>query len=165
MDGVIVDLLNPLLQLLGLNELPGFYANRGFSDLTGAQLWGGTDADWWANLPWTQDGKEIVKICENAVGPENVIICTTPANWFGSAEGKLCWIANNLPDYNRRFILTTHKAACANAHTLLIDDNEDNIRDFKEAGGATLLCPRYWNVLKGRKAPFYLQTQIEDMIQ
>ncbi len=162
MDGVIVDLHSTVMARLGLTDLSAF--NRGCLPHSDEELWSGTDAHWWLNLPWMADGKEIVAICEEAVGPENVVICSTPANWVGSAEGKLFWLHRNMPSYAQRFILTPNKSWCANGRTLLIDDREDNVSGFHQAGGASLLCPRPWNALNDCTAVDYLRCRIKEML-
>lgn len=163
MDGVIVDLHAAVVKRLGIVDMTVF--NRGELAMTDEEIWSGTDAEWWASLPWMSDGRAIVTICEEAVGAHNVVICSKPANWPGSAEGKLLWIARHMPAYARRFVLTPDKAWCANGRTLLIDDNERNVLDFRQAGGATLLCPRPWNALHARTAADYLQQQIREMLE
>lgn len=162
MDGVIVDLQSPAHDLHGMDVNTAFH--RGELQITDAELWGKTDAIWWATLPWMEDGRGIVALCEDAVGPENVVICSTPAAWPGSAEGKLRWIEQQMPNYMRRFVLTPNKAWCANGRTLLIDDRERNILAFRQAGGATLLCPRPWNALKDHTAVDYLRRAIQEML-
>lgn len=141
MDGVIVDLPCPIPATP--EEQLAFY--RGGLAKEPEKVWAGTDELWWANLPWTKEGVEIVRLCEEAVGAENVIICTMPADWPGSAQGKLLWIEKHMPQYRRRFILTPQKHWAAHARTLLIDDREENIQQFRAAGGAGILCPRPWN--------------------
>lgn len=163
MDGVIVDLHHAVAERLGLADMTAF--NRGELAMSDHEIWSGTDAEWWASLPWMNDGQAILKVCENAVGAENVIVCSKPANWPGSAEGKLQWIASLMPTYARRFVLTPNKAWCANGRTLLIDDNADNILGFAQAGGAALLCPRPWNVLKDREPVWHLKSRIQEMIE
>ncbi len=163
MDGVIVDLHQPVAQKLGLTDMTVF--NRGELPLPDSDIWAGTDAEWWANLPWMHDGKKIVEVCEDFVGASNVIICSKPAKWRGSAEGKLVWLEKFLPDYARRFILTPNKSWCASPRSLLIDDSESMIDEFRESAGAALLCPRPWNSLADHSynVPAYLRFQIDEM--
>ena len=165
MDGVIVDLHHAVADRLGLADMTAF--NRGELAMSDAQVWSGTDAEWWACLPWMNDGMAIVNVCEKAVGPENVILCSKPANWPGSAEGKIRWLEWNLPAYARRFVLTPNKSWCANGRILLIDDNADNCLLFRQAGGASLLCPRPWNVGCDPQdsAVDYLRSRIGDMLE
>ncbi len=164
MDGVIVDLHKAVAQRMGITDLTAF--NQGDLPVKDHELWGGTNAEWWADLSWMHDGREIVRLCEEIVGPENVIICSKPANWPGSAEGKLMWIAEHLPTYARRFILTPNKSWCACPRSLLIDDKEEFVDEFREASGAALLCPRAWNSLgQCNDVPAYLLSQIEEMVK
>lgn len=164
MDGVIVDLHHTVAKKLNLADMTLF--NRGELPMSDQDIWSGTDAEWWANLPWMEDGEVIVGLCEEIVGPENVIICSKPANWPGSAEGKLLWIARHMPSYARRFVLTPNKSWCACSRTLLIDDNANNALEFRQAGGASLICPRPWNVGCDEKdmAVDYLRSAIEEML-
>lgn len=163
MDGVIVDLHTAVAARLGSVDLEVF--NQGDLPATDGELWTGTDADWWASLPWMSDGHDLLAVCENAVGAENVIICSKPANWPGGAEGKLRWIEMNMPEYVRRFILTPQKHWCASGRSLLIDDNETNVLEFHQAGGASLLCPRPWNALKDHQAVPFLAARIGEMLE
>ncbi len=161
MDGVLVNLQCPLKDMHGIDVNLAFHRHE--LKLTTEELWSKTDAGWWAGLPWMDDGRAILAICEEAVGAENVFLCSTPAEWPGSADGKIRWIKEQAPNYARRFVLTPTKAACANPRTLLIDDYENNVIDFRMAGGAVLLCPRPWNALRDQKAVVYLRQQIEEM--
>ncbi len=165
MDGVIVDLQCPLKDMHNFDVNLAFHRHE--LQLTEEQLWGKTDAGWWAGLPWMPDGRGILAVCEDAVGPENVIICSTPANWPGSADGKLRWIREQMPNYARRFVLTPNKSCCANARTLLIDDYASNCLAFRQAGGASLLCPRPWNCECDPQdsAVDYLRSRMEEMLE
>jgi hypothetical protein len=163
MDGVIVDLQCPLQELHHRDVSLAFHRHE--LELTDEQIWTGTDAIWWAHLPWMEDGRAILALCEDAVGVENVILCSTPAAWPGSAEGKIRWIEEQMPNYKRRFILTPKKACCANARTLLIDDYERNNVEFHNAGGAALLCPRPWNNNSNLNTLDYLREGIKEMLE
>lgn len=143
MDGVIVDLRPPIADLSS-DDLSAFY--RGELKVT-TDIWAGIDADWWANLHWTIDGKEILKLCEKWVGKENVVLCSYACNAL-SAAGKICWIAHEMPDYAFQYILTPQKYRCASPRSLLIDDTDKNVAAFRKAGGAALLCPRRWNAYR-----------------
>ena len=111
MDGVIVNLHDAVSRLHNLDVPTAFH--RGELQMTDEELWGRTDCNWWANLPWMDDGRAVLALCEDAVGAENVVICSTPAAWPGSAEGKLRWIEQQMPNYARRFVLTPDKSWCA----------------------------------------------------
>jgi len=140
MDGVIVDLPCPVPATP--DELLQFYRGELAQDRD--KVWQGIDADWWAYLPWTNNGKEILALCEKWVGKENVVLCSYPCN-AESAAGKILWIEHNMPDYAFRYILTPQKYQIASPRMLLLDDNDKNVRLFRSEGGAALLCPRPWN--------------------
>ena len=80
--------------------------------MTDEELWGRTNCNWWANLPWMDDGSSSWPFARTPWA-ENVVICSTPAAWPGSAEGKLRWIEQQMPNYARRFVLTPDKSWCA----------------------------------------------------
>jgi len=162
MDGVIVNLHDAVGRLHNLDVPTAFH--RGELQMTDEELWGRTDCNWWANLPWMDDGRAVLALCEDAVGAENVVICSTPAAWPGSAEGKLRWIEQQMPSYARRFILTPDKSWAANGRTLLIDDTEANVSDFHSAGGASLLCPRPWNIMAHHETVNFLRNGIAEML-
>ena len=162
MDGVIVNLQEAVQQLHGFDVNSAFHRHE--LEMTQEELWSRTDAHWWASLPWMEDGRAILALCEDAVGVENVIICTTPAAWPGSAEGKLRWIEQQMPNYARRFVLTPDKSWCANGRTLLIDDSEHVVAAFRQSGGATLLCPRPWNAMHFHDPVNFLRIGIAEML-
>ena len=63
-----------------------------------------------------------------------------------SPTGKWAWIRDNLPIYLKRTIITqAPKHLLARPDTLLIDDKDENVDGFREAGGKALLIPRPWN--------------------
>jgi FMN phosphatase YigB (HAD superfamily) len=134
-----------------------------------SELWKDTNLQWWETLPWMHDGKRILDMCERMVGSENVIVCTKPAPVQGSADGKIAWLQRQMPEYARRYILTIDKAWCANARTLLIDDDKANVAGFHRVGGAAIWCPREWNDYAGMgyvdDVVVYLQERIEEMLE
>jgi len=162
MDGVIVNLQEAVHQLHGFDVNCAFHRRE--LGMTQEQLWSKTDTAWWANLKWMEDGRTVLALCEDAVGAENVVICTTPAEWPGAAEGKLRWIEQQIPNYARRFLLTPNKSWAANGRTLLIDDTEANVSDFHSAGGASLLCPRPWNIMAHHETVNFLRNGIAEML-
>ena len=99
----------------------------------------------WAYLPWTKDGHQILDLVERSFGKENVFIATCPTKSPASASGKMRWIQKNMPDYARRFIIGPPKWLCADKDTVLIDDALHNVGQFRDAGGRGILVPRLWN--------------------
>lgn len=146
MDGVIVDLHGVVHKKFGIHDPADQKAwNEGKYPLSDEELWSGTDNHWWENLPWTSDGKAILKVVEEAFGKENVVICTKPARYLGSVEGKILWLQKNLPSYLDRYIITRSKHLCASYGKVLIDDSDGNVKKFREHDGRAILCPRRWN--------------------
>ena len=47
--------------------------------------------------------------------------------------------------YNNKFLIGFQKHFCAHSGSLLIDDYDKNINDFRQAGGNAILVPRQWN--------------------
>lgn len=96
-------------------------------------------AAFWENLqvhPWIH---ELIDLVE-ATSDEWYIV-TSPSELTSSYVGKLNWLKGFFGDDWDRGIITRHKHLLANAHTTLIDDREENIVKFTEAGGKGLLFP------------------------
>jgi hypothetical protein len=78
---------------------------------------------------------------------EKVVFVTSPA----SAQGKRQWLINQFGVKFQDFIFTCQKHYLARTpYSVLIDDSPENVRLFREAGGAAVLFPRPWN---GRDVP------------
>jgi len=95
----------------------------------------------WRSLLLMPDAKEFLKF----IKPYKPVILTSPA--LESADGKMLWIKDNLPSYwkDRRVILTTKKELVAGEGRILIDDHDENIKKWENAGGIGILYPRKWN--------------------
>jgi len=98
------------------------------------------DEEWWANLPYLEEGKKIWSVISK-FKPEPIIL-TSPMDQNGkkgSLEGKKRWIKANLElDTNVEVIFSHDKYEYAikdGKATILIDDYEKNVRLFKEHGG------------------------------
>ena len=64
----------------------------------------------------------------------------------GSCTGKALWVQSHLPEYSKRFIISTApKSLLAKPDTLLIDDKDENVEEFVKAGGYGILVNRPWN--------------------
>lgn len=113
------------------------------------------DADFWSELPWTEDGKRIVSLVE----PLKPTILS--ASFLdGATAGKMAWLTKNYPDTmkdgQRRVLIANGKEAkqaIAGPGKILIDDNNDNIDEWANAGGIGILYPRPWNRLADSPYP------------
>jgi hypothetical protein len=82
---------------------------------------------------------------EKRFGLENIFLCSSPCETSGCIVGKAWWVDKHLPNYSRRLILTNRKDIFSGPGRVLIDDRDDNIGDWIDAGGAGILVPRPWN--------------------
>ena len=100
----------------------------------------------WQYLKWMHDGRDILRAVLEKFHSEQIYLLTTPMPNLESASGKMMWINDNLPVYLKHTIITqAPKYLLARPDTLLIDDKNENIDEFREAGGRALLVPRPWN--------------------
>jgi len=151
MDGVIVDLGSPLMTLptnviynKSGKETYSQHYELGKWDIFDDSLFDNIGEEFWTNLNWTPDGKEILSGIEEKYGKDNVFILSTPTG-TGSLQGKYNWIQKNIPDYSKRYFFGNPKFACSGMNKLLIDDSDRNINQFIKAGGNGILVPRFWN--------------------
>jgi len=103
--------------------------------------------EFWANLEWMPDGLEIYSIIRDKFETEQIYLLTNPlAGGDLTSAGKMKWIKKHLPDFYRHTIITaSSKGLLAKPGTLLIDDHDKNVNEFKEAGGSAILVPQPWN--------------------
>ncbi len=146
MDGVLVDFIGGSLKAHGINlhkrDCEWSFFNK--LGLTDAQFWDPLGHDFWANLEWTSEGKELIKELEYLFR-ERIVLCTSPCETPGGVEGKIAWIKRELPAYRRRFFVGPPKALAASPCKVLIDDHDLNVEAFVLEGGHGVLVPRPWN--------------------
>jgi len=99
--------------------------------------------EWWANLPFLEEGKKIWNIISK-FEPKPIIL-TTPMDQNGkkgSNEGKKRWVKENLKLNTNVEVIFSHKkyeyAIKEGRATILIDDFKKNIKLFKKHGGHTI---------------------------
>lgn len=159
MDGVICDFLGGLHKFLRVPYQYDSYPYKlglwnmltdikGFGDtpVTFEQCNDACTMRFWRDLEWMPDGHDIFRYVLNYFSPKQVYLLTTPMPNPGSYTGKALWVEQNLPLYKKRLIVTqAPKSLLAGPDTLLIDDKDQNVREFEDAGGAAILVPRPWN--------------------
>lgn len=154
MDGVVVDFVRGCLQFYGSNvsygDIQWNLEKIVAPTLEPSVFWDNLGYDFWVNLPFTPKGKFLTEYVMQMFGPQNVCICTSPCRTPGSIEGKIEWLRRNIPELQRRFMVTPVKEFAAASNRFLLDDNDDNCRKFEEAGGNTILIPQPWNARKGK---------------
>lgn len=115
-------------------------------DVTFEMVNGVCDTLFWRNLEWIHDGYDILTAIEYEFAPAQIYLLTTPMPNIQSPTGKWLWVKHNMPMYYKRtIIIQAPKHLLARPNTLLIDDKDENVDGFREAGGKALLVPRPWN--------------------
>ena len=154
MDGVLVDFVGGINKIFGMpKEFPppkadglpqwNWFENYG---LTAKQVNAVCDINFWANLEWMHDGKQILNAVKSRF--RDIYLFTTPMPNPGSGTGKILWVDKHLPRYSKRTIITqAPKSLLAGPDRLLIDDKDENVAEFVAAGGMGILTPRPWNGL------------------
>lgn len=111
-----------------------------------AEFWGAVKRDWWADSELSDEANAILDRCVNLVGKDHVFLLTSPTLDPDCVAGKLEWIQAKLPKWiQRQFLIGPHKHFACRPTTLLVDDGDHNVREWRAAGGPALLVPRPWN--------------------
>lgn len=120
------------------------------TDWTTKTFWNAIRRDIWASCPVSDEFRLLIDLSQRAVG-ENIKILTKAVNYEGCLDGKRDWMNANLPDWLcDKFVIVGDvcKDVAANSESLLIDDSDKNVEDFRKAGGQAILMPRPWNCLR-----------------
>ena len=177
LDGVLCDTITEMFRRFGRGKTPKLMeGSYDTSTVLGIpDPWSQFGADFFDLADWTPDGRDILAAVEEVAGKENICICTTPTYEPDSAAGKLRWIRKNLPEYQRRYVLTREKWRLARPNSILIDDCEEVCRSFRDdAGqrqswerGRTILVPRPWNPLHRfiGDIPLYVRTHLVALLK
>lgn len=153
MDGVLVNFVKSACEVHGRPDPFEDKGNWGLWDL--AEYWGMPldewwepfDCDFWRNLEWMPDGREIFDIVINHFGKQNVCLFSSPGLAPEALMGKKLWIMEHLPDFKSRYIFGSKKFFLAHPDVVLIDDYNKNILEFEKHGGKAIQVPRPWNAL------------------
>lgn len=156
LDGVLVNMVDGVFKHFGWSyptsltdssvrtERVSYYIH----EITGrdrSEIWPKLGREFWAGLeplPWAMD---VVRALENRFGKEHICLLTRPVETDGCVDGKRDWIKRYLPDYRWRALIGSAKEFCASPRRILIDDHEENCKEFREEGGHTFLFPAPWN--------------------
>jgi dephospho-CoA kinase len=128
MDGVIVDFEHGYDRLTG-RKAPGFSSPYDKTDFWAAITKAG--AEFWADLEWMEDGQQLW----NYIKQYNPTLLTAPSREKSSEIGKQEWIDKNIPSTPVEFRQAHKKQELSSPNAILIDDREDNIERWIEAGG------------------------------
>ena len=138
MDGVLVDFDK------GYNQLTGKPTHH--VDVQGKQEFWDTfkqglankkmsEKDYWANLEWMPDGKELW----DKIKPFKPTLLSAPSRDPQSRLGKRIWVKKNIPGTPLILAAAPMKKNYARKNAILIDDKISNINEWNEAGGIGIL--------------------------
>jgi len=160
LDGVLADVTRGIAKVFGV-DYPYEWKVKGawrFSEGLGIPepWWLYCDYNFWAYLHKTPEADNIVKLVLNYFDPKEICICTSlptsdgdfPLSRVGeSVAGKIDWLQKHYPGLASQFLIGPAKHFCAGPNKILIDDRDDNVREFIYEGGIAITLPRPWNIL------------------
>ena len=110
----------------------------------GSDFWDALTEDFWADLPWMETGRSLLSSVECTFGLSQICLLTRTTG-VHCASGKIRWIQNNIPRYSDRFLIGRVKKFCAHDRAVLVDDDDQNLKEFVNCGGHGVLVPQIWN--------------------
>lgn len=104
--------------------------------------------NFWSQMAWTKDGSALW----NYIKKYDPTILSAPSSANSSKTGKRIWVKNELGQ-NVKVVLckATEKQQYANEHSILIDDMQKNIDQWKAAGGIGILHTNAKDTIKKLK--------------
>lgn len=114
-------------------------------NISSDDFWKAVTREIWASAPVSSVACQLFNMCIAHVGIENVCILTAPRPEICCFLGKKDWIDNYFSSMKDNVIYAKRKEFLACPNSLLIDDKEENVDKFREAGGKAFLVPRPWN--------------------
>jgi 5'(3')-deoxyribonucleotidase len=156
MDGVLADFIGGACKAHGRpypyeNESAlGIWDTEKLWGISAAEFWQPIDAydKFWDTLDKTAEADILVDMVTGLFGRDNVAVLTAPSMDPTCVPGKRRWMQRHYPWLSKKMIFASHegKQFMAGKDTLLIDDKDSNVVEFREAGGSAILMPRHWNV-------------------
>jgi hypothetical protein len=132
MDGVLADFEKGYAELTNTKPTRSFNNKKDFW-----QPISDAGASFWANLDWMSDGQQLW----NYIKKYKPYLLSAPSMDPSSRVGKDAWVKMNMPNEYRKLLLypRSQKVLFANEDKILIDDMEQTIREWKNAGGIGIL--------------------------
>ena len=154
MDGVITDFIGGVCRVFNKPyPYPEVTKDYTFWDAWPDVSFKDVDAvctqEFWHNLEWERDGQDIFKAVLDKIRLEDIYFVTQPMPNIESPTGKWMWVRDNFPGFLTHVIITqAPKGLLAQSSALLIDDKDENVIEFRKAGGNAILVPRPYNKLR-----------------
>jgi hypothetical protein len=143
MDSVLVDFDR------GYQELTGMTSQQ--ADANGVEaFWdplSKAGAKFWITLQWMSDGKQLW----DYIKKYNPILLSAPSREESSKLGKRVWVKRELPGVKLILKYASQKQEYASPTSILIDDRQKNIDQWKAAGGIGILHTNTANTIKQLK--------------
>jgi 5'(3')-deoxyribonucleotidase len=95
--------------------------------------------EWWEDmekLPWAD---ELVTLLQKE--SKDFIFLSSPSNSPLCYSGKIKWVLKNYPKLSKNLMLGCKKHMFAGPNTLLVDDTDKKIKQFREYGGHAFKWP------------------------
>jgi len=136
MDGVIVDFDKRFEDLAGMGprEYEDSFGKEKFWDFIDSKEKGG-GVGFWVGMPWMPGGKALY----NRVAQHNHALLSSPSRSESSKIGKRLWRKKFTPSTKLILAQSFNKKNYADKDSILIDDRESNIQQWREAGGIGIL--------------------------
>ena len=159
LDGVLVDFVGGLHHRLGIPYstcpypyAPGNYdlfssiAARG-KDLKRSDIYNICHtSEFWASLDWDVAGRDILDVVSLHFTKPNIHVCTSPMHNPDAWAGKVRWFDKHLSKFVGDMIVTSApKHLLARPGSVLLDDKDSNVEEFRDSGGSAFLIPQPWN--------------------
>lgn len=152
MDGVLCDMVGAAMRLHGREDLlqpgawpKGTYCMEDVLHISATQFWKKIDdegSSFWADLklyPWSR------ALVAKSIRAAETLVCSKPSLNPQSTFGKHQWLTRHFGASVRNYVFTPHKHHLAGPKRILVDDCEENIRQWRNAGGVGILFPQPWN--------------------
>jgi hypothetical protein len=144
MDGVLVDFEKGYHALTGIHTKQYVKGDTSFwKPLSEA------GAEFWANLPWMPDGKELWRYIKRY--KPNIL--SAPSQDPSSKVGKEAWLQINIANQFKKayFYNRANKKLFAGPNHILIDDMQQTIDEWNEASGIGIFHTSAVNTIKELK--------------
>jgi hypothetical protein len=144
MDGVLVDFERGYKELTNITPAKTFNGKADFWEPINK-----AGAEWWANLDWMSDGQELWSYIKKY----NPYILSAPSWDPSSRVGKEAWCKMHLKNSYKKLLLypRNQKQLFAAENKILIDDMEQTINEWKNAGGIGIFHTSAANTIKQLK--------------
>lgn len=169
MDGVLVDFVSTAMQVNGGQYDAASWPAKEWSiakvlGITEEAFWKAIDEwgrDFWEHLAEHSWAGGLLEACSTISA--SVAILSSPSRSPDCHAGKKAWMDRHCPDYKLILCDSSQKHLLARPGRLLIDDNDDNVRRWREAGGKAILFPQPWNTYHeiGRAGHGYEQVLLD----